>query len=240
MTCGIYCIEHVASGKKYIGKSRNIEQRFYAHRYNLKNGDKKHVNRYLYNAVLKHGIDAFCFKVIEVTPFEELPEREIYWMDFFDTCDNSKGYNLRRDSSSGMEVHVDTIRWRSISSYGKRNPNYGNNWSDHQKWRMSEIAKARHSSGQFYGDDWKQKIGQASSHMWSDLDKRAAMAAKVKVNRRKFSFIQKTRGGSLVREWESVEQIIEENPSYKWQNIYSVCNGYKKSYMDFVWEKVPR
>lgn len=31
MTIGIYVIEHVASGKRYVGKSVNIEARFWAH-----------------------------------------------------------------------------------------------------------------------------------------------------------------------------------------------------------------
>jgi hypothetical protein len=31
--------------------------------------------------------------------------------------------------------------------------------------------------------------------------------------------------------------IIKANPNFKWQNIYSVCNGYKPTYMGFIWKK---
>lgn len=41
----------------------------------------------------------------------------------------------------------------------------------------------------------------------------------------------------LVREYNSVKQVIEENPDYKWQNIYSVCNGYKPSIYGYIWRK---
>ena len=48
---------------------------------------------------------------------------------------------------------------------------------------------------------------------------------------------QYSKDGEFINKFDSIKSIIEENPSYKWQNIYSVCNGYKKSYMGFIWKK---
>lgn len=74
MTIGIYVIEHVASGKRYVGKSVNIEARFWAHKNLLtKESRSKDCNRHLFNAVKKHGIDAFLFRVIE--SFDSVDER---------------------------------------------------------------------------------------------------------------------------------------------------------------------
>jgi group I intron endonuclease len=78
---GIYEIVHTASGKRYIGNSRNVANRIYAHRYALRNN--RHFCPYLQNAWNKHGESAFEFKLIERC-FDEvtvLLAREQYWID---------------------------------------------------------------------------------------------------------------------------------------------------------------
>ena len=62
MDSGIYCIEHIESGKKYIGKSKHIKQRFAGHKWALKLKEyPKDTNRYLWYAAQKYGLDAFKF-----------------------------------------------------------------------------------------------------------------------------------------------------------------------------------
>lgn len=238
MTSGIYCIRNALNGKVYVGKSINIERRFLAHSYLLnKDHCASDVNRHLFNAVKKYGIENFSFEIIEKVEGEEsLTERELFWMVELKSTDRDFGYNLRMDSSSKCYVHDETREiFRSIFS-GEGNPNFGNKWSDDQRLKMSEIAKSRHKSG-VYGDEWKSKISKASSEMWKDEDKKSEMARKVAKSKQKYDFEQYSKDGELLRVWESVEQIVLANPEYKWQNIYSVCNGYKKSYRGFIWKK---
>lgn len=238
---GIYCIEHVATGRKYIGKSRNIKYRLQSHKCGLTRPIRpKDCNRHLYAAVQKYGWDAFRTYVIE--QFDTLDEAEIAsaelrYIDAFDTTSRQNGFNLRRDSSTKMIVHDETLARMSEVSSGERNGNFGNKWTDEQKGRMSDIAKVRHASGK-YGDEWKAKISKASSATWSDADKKNRMAESVSVAKQKFNFEQYTRTGEFVRAWGSIKEIVSENPTYKWQNIYSVCNGYKPTYMDHIWKKV--
>jgi hypothetical protein len=55
--------------------------------------------------------------------------------------------------------------------------------------------------------------------------------------KKKYKFLQYDKENNFLKEWDSVEEIISNNPNFKWQNIYSVCNDYKKSYMGFIWKK---
>lgn len=242
MTIGIYCIKHIESGKRYIGKSVCIERRIYTHKSKLTKPvrDPKQTNRHLYNAVQLYGWGSFEVEVLEsfdVVDQDELSVAELKWIDFYGTCNRENGYNLRRDSSTPNIVNEETRLIISENNKGSKNGNYGNYWGDDQKSNMSEIAKQRHMSGKFYGDEWRQKISEASSKMWEDTTKKRAMAKKVAKAKQKYKFYQFTKTGELIREWDSVEEIITNNQGYKWQNIYSVCNGYKKSYMGYVWKK---
>lgn len=238
---GIYKIENRINGKIYIGKSKNINKRFINHRYYLTKGyDKKTFNRYLKASVDKYGIENFCFSILET--FEELDEKvladsEVKWMDFYKSYNSDGGYNLKRDSSTRTEVSESSKRLMSETRKGKDNHNYGKKWSDEQKEKMSNIKKEHFKNSNSYGDEWKAKISEASSNLWKDEEKKNKMAKKVSKSKQKYIFHQYNKSLNFIKTFQSVNEIISENPSYKWQNIYSVCNGYKKSYMGFIWKK---
>lgn len=243
MTIGIYAIINNIDGKCYVGKSVNVERRLSTHR-SLLGKDKitpKQTNRKLFNAVKEHGIEYFVFNIIEtfnVIDESLIAERELFWMDFFKKAGGV--YNLRRDSSSGMIVHDETRKLLSARSSGENNPNYGNKWDEHKKQRMSELKSQQHSNG-VYGDDWRSKISVASSKMWSENpDTKRRMALKVKAKKHVYNFIQMTESGDVIKVWDSVDEILNVHPDWKWQNIYSVCNGHKKRIYGFKWKKVLR
>lgn len=243
MTIGIYAIRNKLNGKVYVGKSVNIEARWYCHKWSLKTAVRpKDCNRHLWLSVKKHGLSAFSFEVIEsfdVVDERAIAERELYWIDKLNSCDRQFGYNLRRDSSSRMLVHEETRARISHVTKGDKNGNFGNKWTQDMKSSMSVDALRRHSEGR-YGEEWRTKISKASSRIWVDAEKKAAMAAKVAEAKLKYYFVQYTKSGEIVRVWSSVKEIVEVNPEYKWQNIYSVCNGYKGSYRGFVWRSYER
>lgn len=66
MTCGIYRILNVKSGKFYLGSSKNIEHRWKGHLRDLEAGN--HHNVLLQRAYAKYGRDAFSFEVIVECP----------------------------------------------------------------------------------------------------------------------------------------------------------------------------
>lgn len=92
MICGIYKIENLINHKVYIGQSSNIERRWSKH----KSVQEKHS---IHLAFDKYGIENFSFEVIEECPIEKLDEREIYWIDKYDSYNN--GYNETLGGSGG-------------------------------------------------------------------------------------------------------------------------------------------
>jgi group I intron endonuclease len=244
MTIGIYSITNTVNNKRYIGKSSNIERRFWYHRNHLSKDcpSKKAVNRHLVGAWKKYGEQSFTFDVIET--FDTLDEailanRELHWMDFYNTCNREFGYNLRRDSSTKTTTHPETAEIHRQNSLGENNPNYGNYWSDEQKLSMSEKAKARWATGEHYTADTFRKMGEKSSAFWANNPEvKAAMKKKVAKALTKYRFNQFDKHtGELVKCWESMDEIITANPDYFKIAIYSVCNGHKKTYRGYFWEK---
>ena len=59
MKTGIYVIENLLDKKKYIGSAKNIDKRWYQHKYTL--NKNMHDNSYLQNAWNKYGKNNFIF-----------------------------------------------------------------------------------------------------------------------------------------------------------------------------------
>lgn len=91
MNCGIYKIEHVASGRLYVGSSASIRDRLRDHRKMLRAGN--HHNRHLQRSWKKHGEHAFAFGKILICSPEHLLLYEQRCIDGYGTYDQSKGFN---------------------------------------------------------------------------------------------------------------------------------------------------
>ena len=66
---GIYCFTNNINGKKYIGQSVNIQQRFREHKSKYQNKNNK---TKFYYALRKYGFENFSFDIIEETLKEKL------------------------------------------------------------------------------------------------------------------------------------------------------------------------
>lgn len=89
---GIYKIENLINGKKYIGKTTNIATRFGDHRRNGFYPSLSCYNYPLYCAIRKYGIENFDFSVVEECLEEELNDKEKYWIEKYEAF-GPKGYN---------------------------------------------------------------------------------------------------------------------------------------------------
>lgn len=90
----IYKISNNFDEKLYIGlttKSKAVE-RWYQHRFSARHLSDSD-NSYLHKAMANHGVDNFIFEVIEETSNDKLPEREQYWINYYNSV-APNGYNL--------------------------------------------------------------------------------------------------------------------------------------------------
>lgn len=73
--CFIYAITHTESGRRYIGSTVNVSERWIRHRSHLKH-NKHHCN-YFQNAWNKYGKDAFTFSIVDTLPTNGRKERAL-------------------------------------------------------------------------------------------------------------------------------------------------------------------
>ena len=87
---GVYAITNIENNKTYIGISDNIFRRWRQHVFNA--SDTKLTSK-LYQAMRKHGIENFTFRVLEET---DDASRENFWINKFDSI--NRGYNVKKGS----------------------------------------------------------------------------------------------------------------------------------------------
>jgi len=90
---GIYCILNKSNNKVYIGQSKDCNKRLINHKTRLKNN--KHSNEHLQSAFNKYGLENFTYSIIEECNQESIDEREIYWIQYYNSFNKDFGYNIQ-------------------------------------------------------------------------------------------------------------------------------------------------
>lgn len=92
MTCGIYYIECISNGKKYIGSAKKIEARWKSHLNKLKHNMGSRLLQEDYNI---YGEENFKFTILEEVENNDdlLIERENFYMNVYKTYIHQYGYD---------------------------------------------------------------------------------------------------------------------------------------------------
>lgn len=196
---GVYKITNEATGKFYIGSSKNIEQRFNEHKMMLNNN--KHVNIILQRSWNKHGSETFSFTILEECQPEQCIEREQYYLDLLQPF-KSVGYNIGKKAYGGDNFtnnpKLNEIKEKiRLLNLGHNNPMFGKSHSNSTIKKQKERAKGRYTLKWFierHGDE----IGTQKYH------ERREMLANRKINyaydnglKGKKVKVEKTRGKSV-------------------------------------------
>ena len=214
---GIYVIKNKINNKVYVGKAINIYRRIKAHitALNTKNKDE---NRHLINSWHKYGRDNFTYFVVEYINNENIEElntllydRELYWIEQMNSLDRKFGYNLRCDSDGKCFVSDETKEIMSISQKERYK-------SEDEKIKQSETMKKLHKE---HPEIYKE------SHSKIAYKRREYRIAKCNKN-----------SGEIIKIYEIIQDILDENPTYYKQAIKGCCQGTKNSYLGFRWHYV--
>lgn len=137
----IYTITNKINGKIYIGKTKNLKDRWKNHCSNV--GKKR---RPLYDGMLHYGIDNFVMEVVDTTTEDKIDELEKNWIEKLDTINT--GYNLTEGGTGG-----DTFSNRTTQSKNRT------------RKKLSDISKAYVSSPEYI-----EKLRNAGKRLWEDDD----------------------------------------------------------------------
>ena len=165
---GIYSITNLINGKRYIGQSTNIQQRFVQHRSNLKKG--KGENPHSLNAWNRYGEDNFMFEILLLCDEEDLDKMEKKFIEQYNTTDREYGYNI---SDGGTSLHhFDDEFKQKLSEQAKRR------FQDpEERKRASERAKCR-----TYSEEGLRAISQRNMERYKDPEARRRMSEACKLS----------------------------------------------------------
>jgi group I intron endonuclease len=154
---GIYKITSKKDSKVYIGsasafknqnKKRNgFYRRWHDHIYLL--SKNAHRNKHLQGAWNLYGADNFEFSIIENCLPEIIEEKELYYINLYDSCNHNKGYNMIKQSNL-KNYHISSEHKAKLSKAlkGKKRPQ-----SDVEKWSKKVVqidVKTNTAIAEFY------------------------------------------------------------------------------------------
>jgi len=211
---GIYVIKNLITNKVYVGKSVNIYIRIKQHITYLNTKDKNE-NVHLINSWHKYGRENFTYYVAEYIDNDVreevdilLKEKELFWMNNLNSLNNAFGYNLRYDSESGMITSDETKKKLSEANI-KRYKN------ESERIKQSEtMIQLRAEHPELY-EASKEKLAYANrQYRIAKCDKKS---------------------GEIIKIYEIIKNIHDDNPEYYLQAIKGCCQGTKNSYLGFRW-----
>ena len=116
MTGIIYCYYCIPTGKKYIGQTVHEERRKRQHKHDCKRG----VDNKFYRAVRKYGWHQFIYGIIEEYRIEFLAEKEIHYINHYDTYNNGYNSTTGGDGVGGFSPSEETRKKMSESAKNRK------------------------------------------------------------------------------------------------------------------------
>lgn len=177
----IYKTTNLKNGKIYIGKDTHNDPSY------LGSG------KLLRQAIKKYGKETFTKEILEECTGTNINEREIFWINYYQSRERGMGYNIASGGSGGDTIsshpnkieiglrHSERMKGRpqhnenrkpcssetreklSKASFGENNPMFGKSHSITTKEKISLKQKQRDPSTRLMSENTKQKIAKANT-----------------------------------------------------------------------------
>jgi group I intron endonuclease len=250
---GIYKIES-PSGKVYIGKSINIENR-HSH---YKRGHSKE-QPFLHHSLQKYGWDNHKISILEECEIEVLDEREKYYIKLYNSVEN--GLNLTYGGDGGVKSNT-TKNKMSTSHTGMKKP-----WAGLKK--LSKTHRESLTQGRIntlspvyqydlegnYIQEFKnpkqtsQQLKLNNGYLFTILDDFRKTLGGFRFTRTKYDnlppilkhtgnrkqVLQYDKQNNFIKEWDTCKQA-SKSLGIPVQNISSCCRGEIKTCNNSIWK----
>ena len=152
-TADIYIITNLINGKQYVGQTvKGYLVRFQGHCMlynrcklnNIKYNKKKHIDE----AIAYYGVENFKVELLETVPEELKYEKEIYYIEKYNTYENGYNYTIGGDINPMFNAKVKQHHKQIMSS-------------NKLKQKMSKSVKKA------YTPELRQWFSQHSRNIWS-------------------------------------------------------------------------
>lgn len=223
--CGIYKITNLVNDKVYIGQSQNIYSRWKEHKY----ARNKRDCFALYSAFKKYGLDNFSFEIVERCSFEQLNEKEIYYIaQYHSYVDDMEpnGYNMTKGGAISF-THVGNDDQGKIVYQYDLDGNFIAQYRNQNKAAKSVGLKGTSSIIRAIKEE-----RTAGGFQWRDIyfDKIPPFQKKYK----KKKVYQYSESGNFIKEHENTEKAAEDVGCSK-SLIEQCCEKHGKTGKGYQW-----
>lgn len=193
----IYQIRNKINEKKYIGQTiRALLER-------IEDYKRLITNDYLANSIKKYGLDNFEFSIIDTAnTIEELNQKEIYYIEKFNTRNKEYGYNIEYGGRNSLASEETLIKMS--------NAHKGIKQSD--KWINKRIYKKGSDNAKKYGkaktEQDRKNLSENSAKFWQGKTRDDETRKKISETKKKKGMSEKTKNAIC-------KKVIAYNPNTK-------------------------
>lgn len=201
---GIYKITNNINGKIYIGQSNNIQRRFLEHK---NRGATSRIPVDI--AIQKYGKENFSFEIIEECTIEQLNQKEMYWISYFNSVEN--GYNC---SVGGDQQSIGSNNGRAILT--------------EDEVKIIRTAYNNHERRKDVYEQFKDKIAFSSfARIWDGTSWTHIMPEVLTEDNKRYYSKEATNGEKSFNAKLTDKEVINIRERYVSENARSIYKDYE-------------